>query len=78
MWLKSGDLACDTCDQKFLSSGPRVLVLSAARAKGWHLFVGVSLTGKPIDTHVCSDCVGTSRSMIRSKGEKLDDDIPLF
>lgn len=80
MWLKTGDLACDTdtCDQRFLYSGPRVVVLNAARAKGWHLFQGESLTGKPIDTHVCPSCIGTSRSAVKSKGQSLDEDVPLF
>ncbi len=78
MWLKSGDLACDTCALEFLLPGPRVVVLNAARAKGWHLFQGFSLTGKEIDRHVCSDCMGTNRSSVKSKGQPLDEDVPLF
>jgi hypothetical protein len=78
MWLKTGDLACDTCDQTYSYPGPRVVVLNAARAKGWHLFQGESLTGKAIDTHVCPICIGTSRSVVKSKGRPLDEDFPLF
>lgn len=78
MWLKTGDLACDTCDQQFLNPGPRVVVLNAARAKGWHLFQGESLTGKPIDTHVCPVCIGTSRSSTKSIGKPLENDTALF
>jgi len=77
MWLRNGDLACDTCAVKFSYDGPRVIVLNAARAKGWHLFQGESLTGKPIDTHVCPDCIGTSRS-IKPKVDRLDEELPLF
>jgi hypothetical protein len=77
MWLKNGDLACNTCDQSFPYDGPRVVVLNAARAKGWHLFQGESLTGKPIDTHICPSCIGTNRSG-KAKVERLDKDVPLF
>lgn len=78
MWLKTGDLACDTCASEFLFPGPRVVVLNAARAKGWHLFHGLSLTGKDLDRHVCSDCMGTSRSSVKSKAKPLAEDEALF
>jgi hypothetical protein len=77
MWLKNGDLACDTCGSKYSYDGPRVIVLNAARAKGWHLFQGKSLTGKPMDTHICPECMGTNRSA-RPKVEHLDEELPLF
>lgn len=78
MWLTTGDLVCDTCDLRFLYAGPRVVVLNAARAKGWHLFAGESLTGKPLDTHVCPNCIGTNRSGVKSTSKSLDEDVPLF
>jgi hypothetical protein len=76
MWLKTGDLACDTCDQQLVCAGPRVIVLNAARAKGWHVFQGESLTGKPIDTHVCPACIGNNRA-VKFKGP-MPEDQPLF
>jgi hypothetical protein len=78
MWQKTGDLACDTCGQEFNHPGPRVVVANAARAKNWHLFHGKSLTGKPLDVHLCPICVGTSRSAIKTQAKSLDEDVPLF
>jgi hypothetical protein len=78
MWLKTGDLACDTCDVVLEYPGPRRVVLNAARAHGWHCFHGASVTDKMIETHVCSVCIGTNRSAIKSKAQLLDEDIPLF
>lgn len=77
MWLKDGNLSCDTCDQQFDYAGPRVVVLNAARAKGWHLFKGTSLTGKPLDKHLCTDCIGTARTP-RTKPEPLSGEETLF
>jgi hypothetical protein len=78
MWLPTGDLSCDSCPVALEYPGPRVIVLNAARAKGWHVFQGESLTGKPIDTHVCPTCMGTNRSVIKSKAVSLDEDVALF
>jgi hypothetical protein len=78
MWLKNGDLACNTCSLIFnYGEGPRVVVLNAARAKGWHLFKGKSLTGKDLESHLCSDCVGTSRAL-RAKPQTFEEEVPLF
>lgn len=77
MWLKDGNLACDTCGIVHEYNGPRVLVLNAARSRGWHLFQGASLTGKPLNSHLCPECVGTSRSG-KVKIERLEEDEPLF
>jgi hypothetical protein len=77
MWLKDGDLSCDTCSEVFSHHGPHVIVLNAARGKGWHLFAGASLTGKQLDSHLCPACVGTARSSV-TKVQRLVEDEPLF
>lgn len=77
MWLKNGNLACNTCSLIFDHEGPRVVVLNAARAKGWHLFKGKSLTGKDLESHLCADCVGTSRTQ-RVKPATFEEEVPLF
>lgn len=77
MWLKNGDLSCDTCGIVYEYDGPRIVVSNAARSKGWHLFQGASLTGKQIDSHLCPECVGTPRSA-PVKVERLEEDEPLF
>lgn len=77
MWLKDGDLACDTCKTVHEYAGPRVLVLNAARSRGWHLFKGASLTGKPLDSHLCPECVGTARTP-KAKVERFEEEQPLF
>ena len=66
MWLKTGDLGCDTCDAILEYPGPRRIVLNAARAHGWHCFQGKDLGGREINTHVCSVCIGTNRSTLKS------------
>lgn len=77
MWLKDGNLACDTSGTVFEYAGPRVLVLNAARSRGWHLFQGASLTGKSLESHLCPECVGTARSA-RKKAEHFDGEETLF
>jgi hypothetical protein len=52
-------------------TGPRVIQckhcvastrssLDVARAAGWRMFTGVSVTGKPLDDVVCPACAGTA------------------
>ncbi len=77
MWLKNGDLGCDTCGSVYEYGGPHAIVLNAARSKGWHLFTGASLSGKQLDSHLCPECVGTSRSA-KVKVERLEQEEPLF
>jgi Zn finger protein HypA/HybF involved in hydrogenase expression len=78
MWLASGDLRCDDCPVVLEYPGPHIIVLNAARAKGWHLFQGKSLTGKEMNTHVCPECMGTNRSVVKSKAVPMDGDAALF
>lgn len=77
MWLRNGDLQCDTCPQVFEHPGPRVALIDAARAKGWHVFRGKSLTDKDLDTALCPTCVGTNRSA-KPKQVRFIEEEPLF
>lgn len=76
--MKNGDLACDTCPNILEFPGPHVIVVQAARAHGWHVFEGPSLTGKSISSFLCEDCVGTARSKLPKAPPKLEDDVALF
>lgn len=76
-WVDGGDLACDTCGAVLSYPVNTVLLEQMARAKGWHCWSGSSMTGKDIDTALCPDCVGTSRTKL-SKVEHLEPQDPLF
>lgn len=65
MWLPGGDLQCSTCGATFRWAAPRVLVLDAARAHGWHTYEGPSLSGKPLESHLCKDCVDAVRKQLQ-------------
>jgi hypothetical protein len=78
LWLKDGSLHCDGCSALFdLPGAPRVLVVNSARAKGWHIYVGLSLTGKNIDSALCDDCVG-SNTKRAPKVDRFNEEEPLF
>lgn len=77
MWKADGSLQCDTCDQVLDRPGPRVVVVDAARARGWHIFQGESLTGKDLDSALCPRCVGSNRAA-RSKPDTFEEEVPLF
>lgn len=76
-WLPNGNLMCSTCNYKFEYPGPHAVVLNAARAHGWHCFNGMSLTLKPIEEHLCEDCIGTARTKLAKRGP-MEEDVPLF
>jgi hypothetical protein len=76
-WLDNGNLACTTCGAVFEYPGSQAAVLNAARAKGWHLFTGQSLTGKDLDNQLCEACIGSAKKK-PVKGDVLDEDVPLF
>ncbi len=77
MWLKDGSLQCDGCPARLDYPGPRAIVTSAARAHGWHVFKGLSLTGKELDQALCEDCVGSSRAR-EPKVSRFEEETPLF
>ncbi len=77
MWLKDGRLCCDTCPKTLDYPGPRVLVIEAARAHGWHCFRGQSITGKDMDSVICDDCTGSPRAKLPPR-KPMDEDVTLF
>lgn len=79
-WKKKGNdvlLFCDGCKVAFDYPGPRVLVVEAARAHGWHIYRGPSLTNKELDSYLCDECVGTPRTKL-PKVEHFQEEIPLW
>lgn len=60
-------LKCDnyaTCRSSMWSQGEWGLTTSIARAKGWHIFDGETIGGKPMSAILCPQCVGTNRSRL--------------
>lgn len=51
--------------------------IAYARAKGWHMYQGKSLTGKYIDVKLCPSCIGTSRSRLPPAPLVLDGQLEL-
>lgn len=61
------NINCDNysdCNSMVLDQGSVAATVAKARARGWHLFTGPSLTGKPLDVVLCDRCVGTPRSRV--------------
>lgn len=78
MWTASGDLVCDmeSCAALQFDLGSKHKTLNAARARGWHLFDGVTMGGKDLVQHLCEDCVGTSARLPKIK--HFDDEQTLW
>lgn len=72
-WEKDGNLKCTGCKLVFEFPGPRVEVMNAARAHGWHCYEGSSFTGNPLVVHLCETCIGTNRTKL-AKTEALPQD----
>lgn len=80
-WERGAVLHCDTyaCTGKIdVSDQNRVITIAYARAKGWRIYDGRSLTGKDISSHICPTCGGTPRSKLPEAPPQLDQDVPLF
>ena len=77
MWGKDGSVQCDGCGTWFDFPGPRAILIASARAHGWHIYRGLSLTDKEIDSALCDVCVGGSRRR-EPKVTRFDDEVPLF
>lgn len=82
-WIREPDstqsgLRCDTCSAVLDVAGSSINdILMAARARGWHCFQGISLTGAALETHVCRGCMGTSSA--RKQPFLFEDkEVPLF
>lgn len=77
MWRKDGILQCDGCRTPFDYPGPRVTLIASARAHGWHIYRGLSLADREIDSALCGECTGSSRKR-EPKVTRFDDEVPLF
>lgn len=61
------DIICDrfdVCQSKVLDRGPSTE--SVARAKGWHIWKGPTITGKDQEVTLCSKCVEAGRRMLKT------------
>jgi hypothetical protein len=77
MWRKDGTVECDGCGAQFDYPGPRTILIASARAHGWHIYRGLSLVDKEIDSALCEECVGSPRKR-DPKVTRFDDEVPLF
>jgi hypothetical protein len=46
-------------------------------AKGWHLFTGLSMSGKPMNVTLCPKCTDAGRRRLPSVSEPLEGQEPL-
>ncbi len=78
VWKPNGILKCDSCTLVFDFPGPRVEVVRAARAHGWHIYIGPNVfSTKNIESYVCKQC--TDRAAARLPAPKrFEGEIPLF
>ena len=60
------NITCDTppCTSLVMDQGGVQATVAVARAKGWHMYAGPSVTGKYIDIALCPACVSTNRSRL--------------
>ena len=73
-WILAEDIECDLkCGSRFMERGSRHSTVQAARAMGWHCYVGPSLTGKDLEVHVCPECI----RLKKKKEEGGDDTVQL-
>lgn len=81
MWTPAGNLACSTkgCPAIVLNHGQgEQKITDQAVAKGWHLFDGTTVGGSPLISHLCPQCIGTSRSKLPPAPPRLEADQTLF
>lgn len=74
------DLHCDrfdSCEQSVMYMGSWSATEARARARGWHIFHGSDLAGRPIGVHLCSDCVGSRGRQVKAP-EVLEGQLELF
>lgn len=58
------NLYCDnytTCNSYVIDQGDIHLTEAKARARGWHIFHGQDIGGKPHDAVLCGHCVDSKR-----------------
>lgn len=57
-WILAEDIECDLkCGSRFMERGSRHSTVQAARAMGWHCYVGKSLTDKDLEVQICPECI---------------------
>lgn len=81
MWTRVGNLSCTTvdCPNVFEGHGrDKAVVADAARAKGWHLYWGKTMSGRSQTVHLCPKCIGTNRSKLPKPPPSLEGDLPLW
>lgn len=54
----------DGCKGLILDQGGNQRTHAFARAKGWHLFDGLTMGSEPIKVILCPSCIGTNRSRL--------------
>lgn len=72
-------LRCDNyaiCHSEITEQGSRAATAERARAKGWHLFDGVTLGGSRLISVLCRQCVG--RRQLERAPETLPGQEELF
>jgi hypothetical protein len=71
LWIKAEDLECDyRCGSRFMDRGDRHSTVQAARAMGWRCFLGISLTKKDIEVHICPMCIDRKRAKDDDPGNR--------
>jgi hypothetical protein len=73
------NLYCDNykaCRQVVYDHGDRTEAV--ARARGWHLFQGLSLTEKELDVVLCKKCIGARARDLAPAPEMLSGQAELF
>lgn len=71
------DIICDrfdVCRSKVLDRGPDTE--NVARAKGWHIWLGQTITGKDQEVTLCDKCVDAGRRLLK-KVEALPNQYPI-
>jgi hypothetical protein len=79
--LTTSPLYCDNyaeCNSMILARGTRPDTVNHARAKGWHIYDGVTLSGQQHHGVLCARCVDTKRRALNPAPETLPGQQQLF
>lgn len=76
-WLPKGDAQCDTCPSIRTCVADRNLAIQMMRAGGWRHMQGKTLGGQDFETILCPDCAKQEKKRVRSKGEAVQEALPL-
>jgi hypothetical protein len=75
------NIYCDNysvCNGMLLDQGSPQRNAQHARAKGWHLWAGTTITGKKSSVTLCSRCVDSKRRDLSPAPERLPGQLDLF